>query len=241
MKALYKPAAAPASSSSSGPNPRPARPRSRSGCCAPASAAPTCTSRPGTPGPQSAVDAPLIPGHEFCGEVVGRRRRRPRRPGRRPGLRRGPHRLRHLPQLPGRPAPDVHPDLGDRRQPRRRVRRVRRAPGEQRLGAPQPTSTPTSARSSTRSATRCTPRCRFPLVGEDVLITGAGPIGLMAARGRPARRRPVRGGHRRQSPYRLELARPMGVDLALDVEHRAGRRGPAPSWACARGSTSRWR
>ncbi|CAM5234201.1 L-threonine 3-dehydrogenase OS=Streptomyces alboniger OX=132473 GN=tdh PE=3 SV=1 [Streptomyces alboniger] len=34
---------------------------------------------------------------------------------------------------------------------------------------------------STRSATPCTPRCRSPLVGEDVLITGAGPIGLMAA------------------------------------------------------------
>ncbi len=56
----------------------------------------------------------------------------------------------------------------------------------------------------------------FPLVGEDVLITGAGPIGLMAA----AIARHV--GARfvvisDVSPYRLDLARKMGVDLALDV------------------------
>jgi threonine 3-dehydrogenase len=56
----------------------------------------------------------------------------------------------------------------------------------------------------------------FPLVGEDVLITGAGPIGLMAA----AICRHV--GARfvvitEVSPYRLELARLMGVDLALDA------------------------
>jgi threonine 3-dehydrogenase len=56
----------------------------------------------------------------------------------------------------------------------------------------------------------------FPLVGEDVLITGAGPIGLMAA----AIARHV--GARfvvitDVSPYRLELARRMGVDLALEA------------------------
>ena len=56
----------------------------------------------------------------------------------------------------------------------------------------------------------------YPLVGEDVLITGAGPIGLMAA----AVARHV--GARfvvitDVSAYRLELARTMGVDLALDV------------------------
>ncbi|GAB2475426.1 L-threonine 3-dehydrogenase [Jatrophihabitans fulvus] len=56
----------------------------------------------------------------------------------------------------------------------------------------------------------------FPLVGEDVLITGAGPIGLMAAavaRHVGARFVVVTD----VSPYRLELARSMGVDLALDV------------------------
>jgi threonine 3-dehydrogenase len=56
----------------------------------------------------------------------------------------------------------------------------------------------------------------FPLVGEDVLITGAGPIGLMAA----AVARKV--GARfvvitDVSEPRLELARTMGVDLAVNV------------------------
>src|SRR6202012_2751785 len=56
----------------------------------------------------------------------------------------------------------------------------------------------------------------FPLVGEDVLITGAGPIGLMAAqvcRHVGARFVVITD----VSTYRLELARSMGVDLALDV------------------------
>jgi threonine 3-dehydrogenase len=56
----------------------------------------------------------------------------------------------------------------------------------------------------------------FPLVGEDVLITGAGPIGLMAAtvcRHVGARYVVITD----VSAYRLELARRMGVDLALDV------------------------
>src|SRR5438046_3673376 len=56
----------------------------------------------------------------------------------------------------------------------------------------------------------------FDLVGEDVLITGAGPIGCMAI--------PIckRAGARHVvitdvNPYRLDLARKMGADLALDV------------------------
>jgi len=56
----------------------------------------------------------------------------------------------------------------------------------------------------------------FPLVGEDVLITGAGPIGLIAAevaRHVGARYVVITD----VSPYRLDLARAMGVDLALDV------------------------
>jgi threonine 3-dehydrogenase len=55
----------------------------------------------------------------------------------------------------------------------------------------------------------------FPLLGEDVLITGAGPIGLMAI--------PVvqHAGARfvlvtDLNPYRLELARTMGATLAVD-------------------------
>ncbi|MER7998226.1 L-threonine 3-dehydrogenase [Streptomyces sp. NPDC095613] len=56
----------------------------------------------------------------------------------------------------------------------------------------------------------------FPLVGEDVLITGAGPIGIMAAAvARHAGARNV--AITDVSPYRLELARKAGATLALDV------------------------
>src|SRR5919205_957442 len=56
----------------------------------------------------------------------------------------------------------------------------------------------------------------FPVLGEDVLITGAGPIGMMAVA-------VVRHAGARHvvitdvNPYRLELARRMGATLALDV------------------------
>jgi threonine 3-dehydrogenase len=55
----------------------------------------------------------------------------------------------------------------------------------------------------------------FPVLGEDVLITGAGPIGIMAAA-------VVRHAGARfvvitdVNPYRLELARKMKVNLAVD-------------------------
>jgi threonine 3-dehydrogenase len=56
----------------------------------------------------------------------------------------------------------------------------------------------------------------FPLVGEDVLITGAGPIGIMAAAvARHAGARQVMITD--VSPFRLELAEKVGVSLALDV------------------------
>jgi threonine 3-dehydrogenase len=56
----------------------------------------------------------------------------------------------------------------------------------------------------------------FPVLGEDVLITGAGPIGIMAAA-------VVRHAGARYvvitdvNPYRLELASKVGVTRALDV------------------------
>ena len=55
----------------------------------------------------------------------------------------------------------------------------------------------------------------FPLAGEDVLVTGAGPIGVMAtaiARHVGARYVVVTD----LSPYRLELARKAGADLVVD-------------------------
>jgi len=71
----------------------------------------------------------------------------------------------------------------------------------------------------------------FPVLGEDVLITGAGPIGLMAtaiARHAGARYVVVTDLNR----YRLDLAEQMGATLALDVgreqvsdaQHRLGMR-----------------
>jgi threonine 3-dehydrogenase len=56
----------------------------------------------------------------------------------------------------------------------------------------------------------------FDLLGEDVLITGAGPIGIMAvavAKHAGARFVVITD----VNPYRLELAKKMGADLALDV------------------------
>ncbi|MFY9678331.1 L-threonine 3-dehydrogenase [Glutamicibacter protophormiae] len=57
---------------------------------------------------------------------------------------------------------------------------------------------------------------QFPMVGEDVLITGAGPIGLMAAavaRHIGARKIAITD----ISEQRLDLAKTMGVDLAVNV------------------------
>jgi threonine 3-dehydrogenase len=58
----------------------------------------------------------------------------------------------------------------------------------------------------------------FPVLGEDVLITGAGPIGIMAAA-------VVRHAGARYvvisdvNPWRLELAQKMGVTRTVDVRH----------------------
>ncbi len=58
----------------------------------------------------------------------------------------------------------------------------------------------------------------FDLVGEDVLITGAGPIGIMAT----AIARHVGARHIVVSdlnPYRLELAKKMGASVTVDVRN----------------------
>ncbi len=59
----------------------------------------------------------------------------------------------------------------------------------------------------------------FPVLGEDVLITGAGPIGLMAlavVRRASARYIAVTD----VNPHRLELAKKMGATLTIDVRSR---------------------
>ena len=59
----------------------------------------------------------------------------------------------------------------------------------------------------------------FPVLGEDVLITGAGPIGCMAtAVVRHAGARHVVATD--LNPYRLEIARRMGATLTLDPRQR---------------------
>ena len=65
---------------------------------------------------------------------------------------------------------------------------------------------------------------QFPVLGEDVLITGAGPIGLMAAavaRHAGARHVVVTD----VNPYRLELARKMGATRGA----RRARRDRSPT------------
>jgi threonine 3-dehydrogenase len=60
----------------------------------------------------------------------------------------------------------------------------------------------------------------FPVLGEDVLVTGAGPIGIMAAAvARHAGARYVVITD--VNPYRLELACRMGVNMAVDVSKRS--------------------
>jgi threonine 3-dehydrogenase len=59
----------------------------------------------------------------------------------------------------------------------------------------------------------------FPVLGEDVLITGAGPIGIMAAavaRHAAARYTVITD----LNPYRLELAAKLGVTRAVNVRQR---------------------
>ena len=59
----------------------------------------------------------------------------------------------------------------------------------------------------------------FPVLGEDVLITGAGPIGIMGAavaRHAGARYTVITD----INPYRLDLARKLGVTLAVNVKEQ---------------------
>lgn len=62
----------------------------------------------------------------------------------------------------------------------------------------------------------------FPVLGEDVLITGAGPIGIMAAavvKHAGARFVVVTD----MNPYRLELAKKMGATVALNIKEKTLR------------------
>ena len=71
-------------------------------------------------------------------------------------------------------------------------------------------------RSSIRLGNAVHTALSFPVLGEDVVITGAGPIGIMAAavvRHAAARHVVITD----KNPYRLDLARKMGVTMAVDT------------------------
>ena len=202
------------------PDARPER-RADPGRARPRSAAPTCTSTTGTPGRRRPSRCRWWSATSSCGEIVDDRQRGQRLRGRRARLRRRPHHLRPLPQLPRRPAPPVPQHRRRRRQPPGLLRRV---PRHSRRSTPS--SCPTTIADEIAAildplgnATHTA--LSFDLVGEDVLITGAGPIGIMAA----AIARHVGARHvvvTDVNDYRLELARKMGATRAR--QRRARRR-----------------
>ena len=154
-----------------------------------------------------------------AGEIVELGSEVARLRGRRARLRRGPHHLRPLPQLPRRPPPPLPQHRRRRRQPPGLLRRVPGHPGRQRLQAAATRSPTTSPRSSIRFGNATHTALSFDLVGEDVLITGAGPDRHHGRGDRPPRRRAPRRHHRRQ---RLP-ARPG----AQDGRHARGQRRAA--------------
>ena len=164
-------------------------------------------------GGRQTVPVPMVVGHEFVGRIADIGAAVTRLQGRRARVRRGPHRLRHLPQLPRRALPLCRntSGVGVNRPGRfRRVSLRSRASTSCRCRTTSPTRW---RRSSTRSATRCIPRSASICVGEDVLVTGAGPIGIMGGAGRQARRRAPRGDHRHQPDTGWSSRGEMGVDV----------------------------
>ncbi|TYC99028.1 L-threonine 3-dehydrogenase [Arthrobacter echini] len=164
---------------------------------------------------QGMIEAPLIPGHEFYGEVVA--------------LGDGIRDVRVGDRVSG----EGHIVCGICRNCRagRRQMCIRTSSvGVQRDGAfaefvviPETnvwvhdaTITPELGAVSDPFGNAVHTALSFPLVGEDVLITGAGPIGLMAvavARHAGARKIAITD----VSAPRLALARGAGADLAIDV------------------------
>jgi threonine 3-dehydrogenase len=157
-------------------------------------------------------------------QVGPRVRRRDRRDGpggarlqrRRSRFRRGSHHLRLLPQLPRRAPSPVPQHRGRGRQSRGRVRRISGDPAFNAFRIPDDISDDLASifdpfGNATHTA------LSFNLVGEDVLITGAGPIGIMAA----AIARHVGARHvviTDVNDYRLALARKMGATRAVNIE-----------------------
>ena len=179
----------------------------------------------------------MVIGHEFVGEIVEVGLQRQRFLSRRSGQRRRPRGLRPLPQLPGGTPASVRAHPGRRREPARRFRRIHRAADDQHLASRTDGVDRDVAAIFDPFGNAVHTALSFPVLGEDVLITGAGPIGIMAAA-------VVRHAGARfvvitdVNPYRLELARKMGVTLA--VESARDDRSPRcrSNSACRKASTS---
>ena len=186
-----------------------------------------------------AVDAPLIAGHEFCGEVVA--------------VGAGVRDVRVGDQVSG----EGHIVCGTCRNCRAGRRHLCIRTVERRASTATARSPSTSCCQRRNVWVHHVPldpdlgaifdpfgnavhtALTFPLVGEDVLITGAGPIGLMAAA--VARHVGARyvvitdvSASRLTGPW-------MGVDLALECHHRirSAQRRSGSAWS--RDSMSRWR
>ena len=130
---------------------------------------------------QANVPTPLVIGHEFVGEIVEVGAGVARPADRRPGQRRGPPRLRPVPELHGGPTGPVRAHQGRRREPRRA-----RSPSSSRCPATNVWRHPPDIDLDVAAifdpfGNAVHTALTFPVLGEDVLITGAGPIGLMAA------------------------------------------------------------
>ena len=139
----------------------------------------------------------------ICRRNCGCRLERQRLPPGRDCQRRRPRGLRPLPKLPGRTPAPVRPHPRCRREPPRCFRGIHRAADDQHLAALRRSDLDVAAIFDPFGNAVHT-ALSFPVLGEDVLITGAGPIGIMAAA-------VVRHAGARYvvitdvNPYRLEL------------------------------------
>ena len=147
---------------------------------------------------QKTVPVPMVTGHEFVGAVadIGAAVTEYKVGERVSGE--GPHRLRPLPQLPRGQGASLPQHARRRRQPAGRVRRISSAIPQHNV-VPIPDDIPDEiAAIFDPLGNAVHTALSFDLVGEDVLVTGAGPIGIMGALVAQVRRRAQGRDHRHQ-------------------------------------------
>ena len=148
---------------------------------------------------QKTVPVPLVIGHEFVGRIVaigsnvkdfqegdivsGRR----------------PCRLRPMPKLHGRAAAPLHGHQGASASIGPGAFAEYLSPADDQTSGITPKASPRDVQSIFDPLGNAVHTAlSFPVLGEDVLITGAGPIGIHGGRRGASRRRPLRRHHRRQ-------------------------------------------